>query len=573
VYVDKGASPGGDGNSWSTAYQTIQAGINDADTLDEEVWVAGGVYTESITMKDGVAVYGGFNGTESHLSERDVGVSVTTIDGTGAYHVVVMDGITKSRIDGLTITGGDADGADEDRYGGGIYCVNSDDTNTIAECTITDNFADVYGGGIYNHSASPAVRDCTFSDNSADNGGGMFNWGSSSAVTDCTFLDNSAGGHGGGMRNEESSPAVTNCTFLGNYADAWGGGMSNYSSSTTVTNCTFSDNSCRYEGGGMYNQNHSSPIVRNCIFTGNSADSRGGGMYNEFSTPTIVNCIFSLNTCTYHGGAIYNLELSPTVTNCTIFGNHAGSHGSGIYNYDAWTHVTNCILWANFPEEIYDSGAVGSDPLVTYCDVRGGYTGEGNINLNPLFVDVPGGDLRLQSGSPCIDAGCYVEGLIEDFEGDPRPYGSGFDIGADEAFDAEADSDGDGLPNGDEVLGDADSDGLPNYLDPDSDNDGLWDGEEVYDLDPAAPGIQNPFDPLNSDSTGNDSQDSPDGVPDGFNDYDGDGMSNSDEFRWETDPLDPMSWAEVPALRVIGLFAAVMLVLVAASVKMRHQSA
>jgi hypothetical protein len=167
VYVDKGASPGGDGNSWSTAYQTIQAGINDADTLDAEVWVAEGVYTESITMKDGVAVYGGFDGTESHLSERDVGAHVTTIDGAGAYHVVVMDGITNSRIDGLTITGGNADGTDENRYGGGLYCVDSDDTNTVANCTINSNSADVYGGGMYNHSSSPSVRNCMFSNDSA----------------------------------------------------------------------------------------------------------------------------------------------------------------------------------------------------------------------------------------------------------------------------------------------------------------------------------------------------------------------------------------------------------------------
>jgi hypothetical protein len=345
--------------------------------------------------------------------------------------------------------------------------------------------------------------------------------------------------------------------------------MSNYLSSPTVINCTFSGNSSRDHGGGMYNQTDSSPIVRNSMFTGNSADSRGGGMYNDHSKPSLVNCIFSLNTSTQYGGGVYNMTFAPTMINCTLFGNFAGSHGGGIYNYDAWLHVTNSILWGNPPEEIYDSGAVGSDPVVTYSDVQGGYSGEGNIDLNPLFVSALGGDFRLQSGSPCIDAGCYVEGLIDDFEGDPRPYGSGFDIGADEAFDAEADSDGDGLPNGDEVLGDADSDGLPNYLDPDSDNDGLWDGEEVYDLDPGAPGIQNPFDPLNSDSTGDNFQDTSDSVLDGFNDYDGDGMSNSDEFRWDTDPLDPMSWAEVPVLTVIGLSVAALMILAAAAVRLR----
>ncbi len=37
VYVDSDAPSGGDGSSWSTAYESIQAGINDADILDEEV--------------------------------------------------------------------------------------------------------------------------------------------------------------------------------------------------------------------------------------------------------------------------------------------------------------------------------------------------------------------------------------------------------------------------------------------------------------------------------------------------------------------------------------------------------
>ncbi|MBM3239033.1 T9SS type A sorting domain-containing protein [Candidatus Poribacteria bacterium] len=64
--------------------------------------------------------------------------------------------------------------------------------------------------------------------------------------------------------------------------------------------------------------------------------------------------------------------------------------------------VTNCILWEDSGVEIYN---YESTPTVTYCDVQGGYTGTGNINADPLFVDPSSGDYHLQPGSPCIDAG------------------------------------------------------------------------------------------------------------------------------------------------------------------------
>ncbi len=81
---------------------------------------------------------------------------------------------------------------------------------------------------------------------------------------------------------------------------------------------------------------------------------------------------------------------------------------------------------------------------------------------------------------------------------------------------------------------------------PDTDGDGLKDGDEVHDLDHDTPGVQNPFDPLEPDTVGDNFQDWPDGIPDGLNDYDGDGMSNRDEFQWDYNPVDPDSFGEVP---------------------------
>ena len=101
--------------------------------------------------------------------------------------------------------------------------------------------------------------------------------------------------------------------------------------------------------------------------------------------------------------------------------------------------------------------------------------------------------------------------------------------------------------------------------DPDADNDGLRDGDEVRDLNPDLPGIQNPFHPFGFDTTGDLDNplgpDTPDGKKDGWNDYDGDGMNNRDEFTFGTDPLDPDSWLELPAARGVGLGVLVAIIL------------
>ena len=97
---------------------------------------------ESVTVADGVALFGGFEGSggaeETLLSQRDVKANSTIIDASTAYlgtpedHVVVMDSVTNTRLDGFSITGGVADGGGYDRYGGGIFCSGSDASNAIA---------------------------------------------------------------------------------------------------------------------------------------------------------------------------------------------------------------------------------------------------------------------------------------------------------------------------------------------------------------------------------------------------------------------------------------------------------
>ncbi len=351
-------------------YPTIQEGI-DASSDGDTVLVADGTYT---------------------------GDGNREIDFGGRAIVVMSE-------NGPEVTIIDCEGA-----GRGFYFFGGEDSTSVLQGFTITNGSALSGGGIYNYSSSPTVTNCTFTGNSADSrGGGMWIENSSATITNCTFAGNSAYYRGGGMWIEYSSPTVTNCTFSGNEA-RYGGGMYNSDSSPLVTNCMFIENSAGYyDGGGIYNS-YSDPTVTNCTFSGNSATgdwSEGGGMNNYYSSPTVTNCTFSGNEASY-GGGMNNDSAILTVTNCTFIGNSA-DWGGGMNNYYSSPTVTNCILWDDLGGEIYN---YGSSPIVTYSDVEGGYTGEGNINEDPLFRDPENGDFHLMAdscgdvyNSPCIDAG------------------------------------------------------------------------------------------------------------------------------------------------------------------------
>jgi hypothetical protein len=100
----------------------------------------------------------------------------------------------------------------------------------------------------------------------------------------------------------------------------------------------------------------------------------------------------------------------------------------------------------------------------------------------------------------------------------------------------------------------------------DGDGDGLLNADEARDLDPGTDGVQNPFDPYDPDSTGDSFAEGPDGKPDGLNDWDGDGMSNRDEFTFGYNPIDPESWAELPLLPMVG-WSLLVVVMVAAALR------
>ncbi len=389
------------GTSWNSGFKDIQSAV-DAAAAGGEIWVMAGTYTAIsdlavAIMKSGVDLYGGFAGTESARGQRNWAANVSAIDGQNARCCVY--GAGNATFDGFTVTGGDIR-----VFGGGIY--NSGDALTVANCAFLSNGVPVGPGGV-------------------NAGGGMCNYGNSVAVTNCTFTQNYAT-NGAGICNSGNSLTVANCTFNQNHATT-GGGIDNSGSSLTVANCTFSQNDAG-GGGGIHSFGSSGSLtVTDCTFIHNSGTD-GGGIYDFGSPLTAMNCTFNHNGATGGGGVYLYSTTSLTLVNCTFSQNHA-TQGGGIFKVGDLLTVTNCILWgdtAGDGPEIYNSS---SAPAMTFSCVQGDIAGAGNINADPHFV-APPENVRLQTGSPCIDTGTATGAPAADITGLARPQGKGVDMGA-----------------------------------------------------------------------------------------------------------------------------------------------
>lgn len=241
TYVSKNApGPAHDGQSWATGYLTVQEGINAAPSR-MEVWVAAGTYTELITLRSRVELYGGFAGTETERSQRSIRTNASVLDGGAAGRVVsAPSGVTETAVlDGFTIRNGSAPS------GAGIYCYSS--SPTIRNNMITGNAAATTGpgGAIWCYAgASPNISNNIIAGNSAKYGGGIYCYNSSPTVTNNTLVGNTAT-FGGGIYLQGSSPVITNNIISfgssGVYRTAGG-------SPVLKKNCVYGNTSSNYSG-------------------------------------------------------------------------------------------------------------------------------------------------------------------------------------------------------------------------------------------------------------------------------------------------------------------------------------
>ncbi len=361
VFVDSSATGLNDGSGWSDAFIDLQDGLDAAAASggsETEVWVATGTYrpdrgtgirSSTFQLLSGVALYGGFDGTETVLRQRDPAANITilsgdlaendessfTNNGENSYNVVTGSGVDATAIlDGFTITAGNADGSVEPS--------NS-------------------GGGMYNNNGSPIVRNCVFKWNtSLFSGGAMYNQSSSSPlVEDCQFLGNTSLDGGAVTIATSSNPSFLDCEFDGNDGTLLGRGGALFITSSLpvqLERCNFSKNGSG-RGGAVFHQGLATPNLVDCTFSFNTAfasalpgSGDGGAIYIDGASPHLSGCEFAENDALVgNGGAIYmQLGSQPRLMSCTFQSNRANSgDGGAIYSIDSNPNLSDCNLSEN----------------------------------------------------------------------------------------------------------------------------------------------------------------------------------------------------------------------------------
>ncbi len=485
-------------------------------TPDKGSGIALGDRTATFQLINGVALMGGYAGFgEPDPNAHDIKAYETILSGDcngddpdfqnaqelanalsradNSLHVVTIEQVDSCILDGFIIRSGHAfDG------GGGLQI--HDGSPTVRNCSFVHNWG-LDDGAVFIPRGNPEIRsypkifnckflmnasernggalsiemgdlllsNCEFVANLSVDGGAIHSGFADISLSDCIFEENRAEGDGGGLCHVNGNIQLNGCIFAGNmalppystmYSNNRGGAIliSIMSGNHAVAvDCLFRNNNAAYGGAIQGNLT----ALRGCCFTGNVAYYRGGAIDGR-ETLTCENCIFEGNKAMEHV-AVAQCLGTLLCTNCTVVNNRSpdghtfqasGGHGAPQDNV-----FTNCILRGADP--IFRPGRSWLiKSLVTYCNIQGGWPGEGNIDLDPFFaqtgywdpngtVDDPNDDfwvegdyhLKSQAGrwdpnsqswvtddvsSPCIDAGDPNSPVA--FE--PFPNGGRINMGA-----------------------------------------------------------------------------------------------------------------------------------------------
>ncbi|MCP4351024.1 MAG: hypothetical protein GY795_36620 [Desulfobacterales bacterium] len=238
LFVDADATGANNGSSWTDAFVELQSALDFALPGDE-IWVAAGIYTPdydagedfhtgtreaSFRLKTGVAIYGGFAGTETEVIQRNWNVNKCILSGNigdpednadNSYHVIYNSDVDVTAVlNGFTVAGGNAD---DTQYGSGGGMYNENCSPTLTNIVFANNMASSNGSGgaMYNYNCTLTMQSIVFYSNTAYYGGAVYNDNTTITMFSATFASNEAY-YGGGIDNIESIVTAENCILWGN---------------------------------------------------------------------------------------------------------------------------------------------------------------------------------------------------------------------------------------------------------------------------------------------------------------------------------------------------------------------
>jgi predicted outer membrane repeat protein len=455
-FVDAAAVPPGNGTPGSP-YTSIQYAHDQASTLSgDTLSIAAGDYREALTFAQGKAL--NLVGAGVASTRLGGGLLVSFVPGTTSLadlslveekvrfdrSAVSMERVVVRDVDdfsGTAVTVLEADSTWTDvtfAFNEGALYIGGPASATLTNVTFSGN-GGYASSTVYGLGSTLTLVGCTFLSNHASetSGGAIYLDNSQATVDDCTFRNNVAtfgGRNGGAIAVSGSTLTLSDSLFEDNYS-GHGGALALLGGNCVATNVVFRDNTAQSDGAQMFHSGQggavwvgpgSSFTAQSCSFSSNQVlpplgtqfpdDQLGGAIFRDLGVVNVSDSVFRHNTAVLGGSAVYG---AATLVRCQVVANGSNASGSTIFgaildqctvaDNDTATAavvdstVTNSIVWANASGAF--GGQVGGDLIhVTYSCIQWGAAGLGNINGDPQFADLAGGDVSLTLGSPCIDA-------------------------------------------------------------------------------------------------------------------------------------------------------------------------